>query len=324
MITLIFSKQSKMAQSALSKLIKKDYPKRDECNYVSFDMGVCAYNELADECQMLPLGYEKKAVVGENCALFEKSVSKYKFLKGDGGERILSYLENPDPNIDLYLLVYSDALDLKSPYLQAISKNGTIKEVSQLSPDQWLGYIANFFAKRNAKIDSDAVKELYNRTEGDFASFLNESEKLLAYCNGDPITVAEVALLVSPKLDEDVFHLSNALTSGDVETALHIYQNLKTHSVDEIRLISLLVNQFRYLDEVRFLDAKGLSSSEIAKQLGGSPYRVNIALRSLYKLSESSLLRIMEELYSLDYRILSGKIDASYGFSLFLADFSLA
>jgi hypothetical protein len=55
MIYLIFSSQSKMAQSALQTLLKKDYPNRDECNFVSLDMGVTPLNELARRMRLIAL-----------------------------------------------------------------------------------------------------------------------------------------------------------------------------------------------------------------------------------------------------------------------------
>lgn len=323
MIYLIFSSQSKMAQSALQTLLKKDYPERDECNFVSFDLGVTPVNELAKECDQLPLGYEKKAVVGENAAFLAKSRTKYKYQKDDGPEALLAYLQNPNPAIDLYLLLYSDEPDLSSPLVKAIKQNGEIKQVKQLTPDQWPTFIRNYFEKRGTSIAPDAVRELYNRTGGDYANFINESQKLLAYAGGTPIDLKIVATMVSPKLDDDAFHLSNALTRGDIESALRIYRDLKVHSVEEITLINLLAGQFRYMDMVRFLDAKGLDSAQIAREIGGSPIRADITVRNLYRIKEASLLRIQEQLYQLDYEILSGHQDPEFAFQLFLANFAL-
>jgi DNA polymerase-3 subunit delta len=323
MIYLIFSSQSKMARSALATLLKTDYPKRDECNFVAFDMAVTPVNELARECGLLPLGYDKKAVVGENCAFLAKSKTKYKYAKDDGPDALLAYLNDPNPAIDLYLLLYSDDPDTKNPLFKAIEASGEVKQVKQLTPEQWPAYIKTYFEKRGSPIDSDAVRELYTRTGGDYASFINEAQKLLTYAEGEPVTLKLVAELVTPRLDDDVFHLSNALTRGDVDSAMRIYRDMKVHSVEEVSLIGILAGQFRFMDMVRFLDAKGLGSQEIAHQLGCSPIRADITVRNLYRIKEASLLKIMEQLYTLDYEILSGHQDPEFAFSLFLANFSL-
>jgi len=310
-----------MAQSIVQGMVKKDYLERDECNYVCFDMGVTPLNELAKECGFIPLGYEKKAVIAENCAFLGKSQTKYKYQKGDGPNALLAYLQNPDPAIDLYLLLFSEDIDAKSDLVKAVKDNGDIKQVKEMTPDQWLIYIESYFTKRGYEIDKDAVKELSKRTDGDFASFLNEAQKLMCYSGGDKIDIKAVVAMVSPKLDDDAFHMSNALTRGDAEAALRIYRDLKVHSVDEVRLVNLLANQFIYMDQVRFLDAKGLNSNEIARELGGSPIRADITRRSLYRIKEAELLKTIEKLYQLDYDILSGRLDPKYAFSLFLANF---
>lgn len=321
MVYLVFSSQAKMVQSIVQAMIKKDYPTRDECNYVSYDMGLTPLNELVKECGFLPLGYEKKAVLAENCSFLAKTQTKFKYQKGDVPDSLLAYLQNPDPAIDLYLMLFSGDIDPKNDMVKAVKANGEIKEVKEMTPDQWPVYIESYFVKRGYAIDRDAIKELYKRTDGDFAAFLNEAQKLMCYSGGDKIDLKMVTAMVSPKLDDDAFHMSNALTRGDSEAALRIYRDLKVHSVEEIRLVNLLANQFIYMDQVRFLDAKGLSSPEIAKELGGSPIRADITRRSLYRIKEADLLKTIESLYQLDFDILSGHVESKYAFTLFLANF---
>ncbi|MCQ2742925.1 MAG: DNA polymerase III subunit delta [Bacilli bacterium] len=323
MIYLFSSPQAKMCQMAVSKFINADYPQRDEFNYVSFDMGVTDLRTLAEECQMLPLGYDKKCILAENCWFLEKTTGKKEFAKSDKPEFLLEYLNNPDPSIDLYLLVYSDSLDEKSEMFKAIERNGQLKHVNQLTPDQWLQWIDAQFKKKGKGIDADALKEFFARTGDDLASIINESNKLICFSNGEKVTLPMVAEMVPPKLEDDSFRMINALMRGDNESAMRIYKDLKIHSIDEVRLINMLASQFRYLDEVRFLDAKGLRSDQIAKELGGSPYRVTMALKNLRNMTESSLIQTMEDLYKYESAILSGEMDAELAFTLFLANYEL-
>ena len=45
------------------KMIAKDFPTRDETNYVSLNMAVTPIKELAEECEFLPLGADRKCVL---------------------------------------------------------------------------------------------------------------------------------------------------------------------------------------------------------------------------------------------------------------------
>jgi DNA polymerase-3 subunit delta len=168
-----------------------------------------------------------------------------------------------------------------------------------------------------------AINEIQNRIAGDYARFLNEGQKLVAYSNGEKITKAVVESLVSEPLEDDAFRLSNALTRGDVKNAIRIYQDLRVFSAEPISLIHLLANQFRFLNEVRYLQSSGLGSSQISGALQCSSMRVSIALDNLRRMGEDSLNNALDGLYDCEVSILTGKCDPDMAFSLYLANFTL-
>lgn len=313
-----------MVQGALKKLLRTSCPHPDAMNYVVFDMGTSTLNEVADECAALPLGYDKKTVVAENCTFLEKTRSKYKYQKGDSADALLAFLAKPDEAIDLYLLVYSDTLDEKNDFYAALEQSGAhINSVSQFSKEQWNDYITRYFERREGSISRMAVYELTERLEGDYARFLSEAPKLLAYANGEEITPEMIELLVAAPLEDDAFHLSNALTKGDVKGALKIYGDLKTQSVEPISLIRLLGNQFRFLNQVNYLRLSGLNNSQIAGALQASQMRVNISIDNLKRMRDGAVNEALEGLYDCELSIMSGTKDADLAFTLFLANFSL-
>jgi DNA polymerase III delta subunit len=324
MIQVLFSAQSRMVQGALNKLFHASGETHDAMNFVSLNMRETTLLELLGECQALPLGYPKKTVVAEDCFFLEKSRSKPKLQKGDDEKPFLAYLADPDPSIDLYLLVYNDGLDERGPYFQALKKAGAkFSQVPTFTPEQWQQFISNYFVKRGCEIDMSAVSELQDRCGGDYAMFLSEGQKLLTYAQGERITKKTVELLVSAPLEDDAFHLSNALSKGDVKKALSIYQDLKVQNVDEVPLIRLLAGQFRFLNEVAFLSHKGYDSGSIGNALSCSSFRVNIALDNLRKMKDESCNDALDALYRCEYSILSGKVEAGLAFSLFLANYHL-
>ncbi len=323
MVTIVFSKEPMLAKQAVARIIKKDYPTRDDFNYISFNMAVTPCDEIAFEAETLPLGYDRKAIVAEDCDFLAKRKTKYKFLKGDSLDKLAAYCANPNEGIDLYLLVYCETLDLKNPVVAEVKNKGAIKEVKPPEPGEWLPYLNRFFAAKGTSIDPDAAKEFLRRVDGDYARFVSEARKLLAYANGEPVRLKAVEMLVSQKLEDDAFKMSNALTQGNPGKALAIYRDLKVKGTEEIRLINMLASQFRFMDEVAFLDAKGMSSRAIAGELGGKPFRVEMTLRGLYGVEANDLARIQEELYQLEKDILTGQVDARFALERFLANFRL-
>lgn len=323
MILALYSPDPQMARHVAMKGIRKSFPERDEFNYASFNMAMSTLNELADECSFLPLGTERKCVLAADCAFLAKSKTKYKYQKDDGPDKLLEYLNNPSDFVDLYLLVYAEEVDEKNPLVKAIMKSGQIKGIPMPKPEEWVTYADKYCKAKGCAIDNDAARELVSRVDGDYGRFINELEKLVAYANGENIRLQAIKNLVAPRAEEDAFAMSNALTRGDVAKAMAIYRDLKSHSIDEIRLINLLANQFTFMDQVRYLDAKGSSSYDIAKELYTSPKRVEVTLRNLYRVMPEALPRILEELYQCEKNILSGKMTPEFAFSLFLANYQI-
>ncbi len=324
MITVLYSLDPMMARHIAMKAIRKDYPERDEFNYVRFNMAETTLNGLADECNFLPLGTDKKCILASDCAFLAKTKTKYKFQEGDSIDRLLAYCKSPSAYIDLFLLVHSDSVDEKNPLIKAISVTGAVKGIPIPKEEEWIEYASRYFRAKGESIDPDAAKELVKRVDGNYGRFVSELDKLNSYANGENIRLDSIKILVSPKEEDDAFALSNALVRNEVKKAMRIYRDLKAHSTEEVRLTNMLASQFVFLDEVRYLDAKGLSSNQIASELGTSPKRVEVSLRNMYRIKPEVFPRILDELYECQKSILTGQCDGEFAFMRFLANFDIA
>lgn len=325
MITVYFSAQRAMAQAALKKELKQVFPERDEMNYVEIELSSTPSQEIAFECENLALGYDKKVVVGLNAYFLEKK-SKVKPPKEEEEKYLLDYLKNPNPDVDLYLLVYADEIDQKGKYFPLLKEaNARIVSVAAFTEQEWARYIPSYFKKRGIIIDGDAVYEFIARLRGDYALFLSEVEKLSSFAaESKHISKADIETMVVAPLEENAFLLSNALTRGNKKESLRIYENLKISSTDEIYLLNLLANQFRILNEIRYLkEEENRSAEEIASTLRVTPGRVRACFGNLRNMNEKTCPLALEGIYEAEKNILSGKMAGRLAFSLFVVNFKL-
>ncbi len=324
MITLIYSSEAQLAKRACDRLVKKTLPERNEWNYISFNMAVTMLKELASECESLPFMADKKVVVADDCAFLAKSKTKYKYLTDDVPESLRDYVDHPNEVVDLYLLVYSDTLDEKNPIVDILKMRNAIKEVAIPKPEEWMAYATKFLGAKRINIDNNALLELVSRSSGDYGVFANELEKYACFASpGDTIHLHDVESLTAPKIEENAYQISNALMKNDVARAMAIYKDLKTFGVEEVPLIGMIAGQIRFLEQVYFLDGKGLPAKMIADELKAKPFRVEMALRNLYRVPPGALERITEELYEADKAILTGKATPRFAFERFLANFDI-
>ena len=323
MIYLISGRQNIRLKSQMKSIIKKSIQEIDPMNFVKHDATYTLVQEIVDDCNYLPLGYDKKAVAVDNCYFLLKEKTKVKIESDQDYQALINYLNNPSEDTELIFLVNTSESDIdkKNPIFQAIEKNGQIIALSEPKENQWHEVVAHYFKEKwpNTKIDSDAIYELARRTEGDYASLFNNGSKLALYT--DHIHFEDVTLMVTRPLDENAFLLFNYLIDNKNIEAVTLFRDLKSTSVEPVTLISMIANQFRLLNRVSYLAKHGKDNDAIAEELKINPIRAKILKKNSMVISQKKINQTLEDLYQLDLQIKSGLVDRFYSFELFLINF---
>ena len=323
MIYLISGKQNIRLKSQMKSIVKKSLGEIDAINFVKHDASYTLVQEIVDEANYLPLGYDHKAVVVDNPYFLLKEKGRNKIESDQNYQELIDYINHPDEGCDLIFLVNtSDSdIDKKSEVYQAIEKNGQIIALSEPKDNEWHQVVAHYFKEKwpNVTIDNDAIQELARRTEGDYASLFNNGSKLALYT--DHIRFDDVTLMVTRPLEENSFLLFNYLIDNKNIEAVSLYRDLKSSNVEPVTLISMIANQFRLLNRVSYLNKKRYDNDQIAQELNINPIRAKILRKNSMVISQKAINQTLEDLYQLDLNIKSGLVDRFYSFELFLINF---
>ena len=323
MIYLISGKQNIRLKSQMKSIVKKSIGEIDALNFVKHDATLTLVQEIVDESNNLPLGYDHKAVVVDNPYFLLKEKGKNKIESDQSYDELIDYVNHPDENCDLIFLVNTSEseIDKKNQIYQAIEKNGQIVVLDEPKDSQWIDVVAHYFKGKwpDTKIDNDAVGELARRTEGDYASLYNNGSKLALYT--DHIKYEDVCLMVTRPLEENAFLLFNYLLDGKNIEAVALYRDLKNSNAKPETLIPMIANQFRLLNRVSYLAKRGYQNEEIASELAINPIRAKILRKNSMTISQKRINQTLEDLYQLDLQIKSGLLDRNYSFELFLINF---
>ena len=228
MIYLINGKQNIRLKSQMKSIVKKSIGEIDAINFVKHDATLTPVQEIVDDANYLPLGYDHKAVVVDNPYFLLKEKGRNKIESDQNYQEIIDYINHPDESCDLIFLVNTSESDLdkKSEIYQAIEKNGQVITLDEPKESQWFEVVAHYFKEKwpETKIDSDAVNELARRTEGDYASLFNNGSKLALYTNH--IRYEDVTLMVTRPLEENAFLLFNYLLDGkNIDAVIYLMKH---------------------------------------------------------------------------------------------------
>lgn len=324
MIHLVYSNQSSEIKKVIKNIARQSLPERDEMNFVRYDGNNTLIQEIIDEANYVPLGYDKKVVAVDNCYFLIKPKPRNKIESDQDYKVLFNYLRHPNPDCDLILTVPTSEIDTSGDLFKLLKEVGKITEIKDPDVKEWNQYVkvtvADFLKKNpDCKIDNDAVQELTDRTQGDIPLLRNSIIKLFLYKKH--IRYDDVTLMVTRPLDDNSFQLFNYLLNGENEKAVGLFRDLQVSNVQPVTLVAMLANQFRLLNEVVFLSKKNMDNDSIAKELGIKPIRVQILKRQTYTLKEKTIHRTLDDLFNLDLKMKSGLVDHFYAFELFLINF---
>lgn len=228
-------------------------------------------------------------------------------------DHLIKYINNPNP--DNLLIIYSHGNNtLKTiKELKKVCKN---IEVNISIKD----YIKNTF--KDYKIDFKAINMLEEYCLNDFTKVVSECSKLKNFKMDDKtITCEDIDVLVNKKLGDPrdlTFAFSRSLAEKNKKDSLEKYRELLEYNIEPLSIIGLLASQIRIIYQVKLLEEKDMKDKEIAEVLGEKEFRIK-KTRELTRLySKNELLKLMQDLSNMDYRLKTEDIDGNNLIELFI------
>lgn len=249
--------------------------------------------------------------------------------KSDVGQLIEQACEQPPADLVL-VMVENKKIAWSKPLAKLVKKAaeaGTVnvKEFLDLALVDLEKWIIARARERGGKFAPQAARILAQSVGNDFIALDNEIAKLAAWRTDAEVRAGDIELLVTPKLEEDVFGFIDAVGRRDMRTAQETLSRQFAQGVAPQSLIGLLAWQVRVLALVReSLDStnKRLASREMAENLGLHPYVVTKALQQIPYYSVARIAWLYDELSGLDVKLKSTRTEPTVLFGLFLSKLS--
>ena len=156
-------------------------------------------------------------------------------------------------------------------------------------------------------------------TAGDLMILNQELKKISTYVGeGGQVSPDIIRLLVPRTLEQNIFELIDNVIHRRSSEALRIFYDLLKNNEEPIKILSLLVNQFRLILQVKELSGTGYGQQQIANTVKVHPFRVKLALQQAKLFTSDELANILLELAEADYQMKTGKKDKQLVLELFL------
>lgn len=251
-----------------------------------FDGGEAEYNQLLGAIESLPFLATKKMVVIADLSSNKTAV-----------ESLEQLIERAGDTTDV--LIVESKLDKRSVYYKLLKKVTDFIEYSDLDESQLATWLTQEATNQNARLSSSDARYLVQRVGTDQLRLSNDLYKLSQY--DATITRTAIDLLTTENPASTIFNLIDSVFSGNIKQALAIYDEQRRMRVEPQYIHAMLVWQMHTV-AITSAAPKGVSSNDIAKQSGISPYVIQKSQRIAQKMGHTKIIECMQLLRDIDYK----------------------
>lgn len=306
--------------------LKKDILKKigydpSDLNYSYFDMKEASYDEVELDLVSLPFFADEKIVILDH--LLDLTTAKKRNLTDEDLKQFENYLENPSESTRLVIFA-EGKLDSKRRLVKLLKRDAQIIEATTPKEQDLKRYFSSQAQELGLHFVGDSLDQLLLKSGYDFGELQKNLALLRAYKEDGQITLEDIEEVVPKSLQDNIFDLTQMILKRQIDQARNLVKDLRLQGEDEIKLIAILLGQFRMFSQVKIFSEEGQSESQIVaslSELSGrkvNPYQVKFALRDSRRLSLSFLKQAMTTFIETDYAIKSGTYEKDYLFDLAL------
>jgi len=299
-------------QTSEIKTRLKNFFVRDEAadsfNYETWDGDHLDAGALKSSLDQMPGLFSTDSTRLVVCHHFEK-------LSPTALETLHDYFVNPSPTT--CFLMTAAKLDKRKAWYKQVDEKGCLIEVSEPYDREWPKWHGYVEKKLGKKIASDAWERLVSMSGRTLSILWSDAQRAATYVGESPqITGRDVAALGELVEGGDVFSFADDVLAFKKFAAIKRARDLVASGESEIKILSILVRQFRQAQSYLELSAKGITDSKtVAAQVGIHPFFVSKLAQQAKQHTLEGVGKTLELLASTDYQMKTG---AGSLFELFL------
>lgn len=310
--------QYHIAKDLLLKQLEFD---TSDLGFAYFDMSEADYHQVDLDLVSLPFFSDEKIVILDYFA--DLTTDKKRYLTDDELKQFEAYLENPVETTRLIILA-PGKLDSKRRLVKLLKRDGLVLEVNPLKEMELKNHFQNEVGRLGLRMDPDVFHYLMVKSNFDFAEVSKNLVFLQSYRGQNAISLADIDAAIPKTLQDNIFDLTQLVLQTKMDEANHLVRDLRLQGEDEIKLIAIMLTQFRTYLQVQILHEQGRGEQQIVTALSDlsgrkiNPYQVKYALRDSRNLSVGFLKKVVKLLIETDYQIKTGQFDKDYLFDIAL------
>ena len=288
-----------------------------DLNFAHFDMKEATYKDIELELLSLPFFADEKIVILDH--FVDITTAKKRYLTDDELKAFEEYLGNPSPTSKLVIFA-EGKLDSKRRLVKLLKRDAKVFEAIEPKEQELRAYFQKWSQKQGLTFGGNSFEQLLIKSSFQFSEIQKNLLFLQSYKDSGRITEEDIVEAIPKTLQDNIFDLTQLILTKKIDQARDLVKDLTLQGEDEIKLIAIMLGQFRLYTQIKILQESGQTESQMVSSLGHylgrnpNPYQIKFALRDTRGLSLNFLQDSIRYLIQADYQIKTGVYEKGYLF----------
>ena len=307
---LIYGEEDYLKLQYKNKLIAALVNDGDNMNFSKYEDNGINTAQIIDQAETMPFFAEHRVILIENSGFGKKMP-----------EDLGNYLSTI-PEFTVFIFVEPTA-DKRGKLYKAAKAAGRDIEINMPNEAvlaKWVGAQLNAAGKQMKK---DAWSQFLNMTHESMDNMSRELEKLITYVGDrNQITIDDVNAICIAKVETKIFDMLNAISAKDMVKTMDLYQDMLSAKEPPMRILTMIVRQFRQMKVVKELSGFGNNASTIAGKVGMPDFAVRRTMQLAGNFSDKEITNLLNDAADFEEKFKTGRLDENLAVELIIMKYA--
>ena len=307
---LIYGEEDYLKLQYKNKLIAALVNDGDNMNFSKYEDNGINTAQIIDQAETMPFFAEHRVILIENSGFGKKMP-----------EDLGNYLSTI-PEFTVFIFVEPTA-DKRGKLYKAAKVAGRDIEINMPNEAvlaKWVGAQLNAAGKQMKK---DAWSQFLNMTHESMDNMSRELEKLITYVGDrNQITIDDVNAICIAKVETKIFDMLNAISAKDMVKTMDLYQDMLSAKEPPMRILTMIVRQFRQMKVVKELSGFGNNASTIAGKVGMPDFAVRRTMQLAGNFSDKEITNLLNDAADFEEKFKTGRLDEKLAVELIIMKYA--
>ena len=307
---LIYGEEDYLKLQYRNKLLKALVNEGDNMNYSKYEDAGIDVSQVIEQAETLPFFAEHRVILIENSGYGKKIPEQFgNYLSKISESTIFIFVEH--------------SVDKKGKLYKAAKAAG--RDIEMNMPNEsvlakWVGAQLN---EEKKQMKRDAWSQFLIMTHESMDNMSRELEKLISYVGDrNQITVEDVNAVCVARVETKIFDMLNAISAKDMSKTMDLYQDMLSAKEPPMKILTMIVRQFRQMKVIKELSKFGNNASTIASKMGMPDFAVRRTMQLSNNFSDVEISNLLEDAADFEERFKTGKLDEKMAVELIIMKYA--